>query len=234
MRKISKIVKSLTAMMLAFAIAFSFAPVQAQAAAPKLRTGALKEGKSFRIETTLPGGIKLHPKVKVTSVSNIYYSYYGYIHSYVTMKVEYSNKDIATVARNAKRILTSAPVTKKVGYTTYYRGWHDTVGAVIDVNTGKAPNGYMSASWRKGGATKYKYMKQDGARWFFDTQYNYYFETKFYPKDAGRFALGVGGVSKATFNNDKKVNAFFKGNRTIVGTNAYNKGNKKLSMWLKY
>ena len=234
-----KILKSLIAAMLVIGITLGTASIDASAAAAtaKIRKDAVP-GKSYTIQTTLPGNVKIKQNVTISYGNEIYLEQYGYYARRVDIKKTTPSAQLKKIKKNTDKIVKSSPVIKSVGYYKQVRPFIDSTVLAIYADSGKLVDGqtagYLTTSDAIDSSTGYHSFRQHNSTLrFYDT---YTFSKYIIYTDAvrGNLCVGVAGVKKPTFDNNKPVKNFLNKKVSITKTNFYNAKKKNLSIFAQF
>lgn len=219
-----RIFKSLVAMVLALALAFTFAPASAQAAGLKFRQGTL--GKSYKLPVELPGNVQVKATV---SVADQYVKNYadGSVLTYVKYHIEYPKSQKNIIKRNTTRILQSCPVKKTSGFMKTVFGPADLVFGVYDKsgNHVKA-NPYLVYEYGAVGTGIETKFTQGRNTLRMLTSYDVAFVVGNAPAVNGNVYAGVAAATKPVTTNNKKYKKLISGSGNLKKAGFFKKGGK--------
>lgn len=233
-----KCFKSLLAGMLAIMLLFGSTAVDASAAnaTKKLRTNAVS-GKTYTIQTVLPGNVKITEKVKIEYGEETYNAASGYYARSYNITATIPGSQLKKIKKNVQKINSKSPVLKRVGFYIYRRPFVSIIPNFMYANTGKIldGNGAGIAEGTSGTAKSgYHLMKQGNSQLeIYDTS-NSYGVLVYTEANKGNVLVGMTGVAKPTFDNNKQFKKYLTGKSSITKTPFYSKKNKKLSIYAKF
>lgn len=222
-KDMKRIFKSLVAMVLALALAFTFAPASAQAAGLKFRQGTI--GKTYKLPVVLPGNVQVKANVTVKEqYSQTYYD--GSVATIVKYHVEYPKSQKNIIKRNTTRILQSCPVKKTAGFLKYVSGPVDLVYGVYDASGKLAKeNPYFGYAWRRTNTiqTTFKHGRNQLEML---TSYDLEFVVANLPSVNGPVYAGVATATKPVTVNNKKYKKYTNGSASLKQAGFFKKGGK--------
>lgn len=218
-----RIFKSLVAMVLALALAFTFAPASAQAAGLKFRQGTL--GKTYKLPVVLPGNVQVKANVTVSDYYTVVRN--GVTVTYAKCHVEYPKKQKNIIKRNTTRILQNCPVKKTSGFMKTVFGPADLAWGVYD-STGKlaTKSPYLDYAYGiVGNATETSfYQGRNTLRML--TSYDVEFGILNMPSVTGTVYAGIASATKPVTSNNKKYKKLLNGSGTLKKAGFFQKSGK--------
>ncbi len=236
----SKKLRKALVILLIFTLLLSFSATSAKAANLKLRTNTYA-GKPSKIQTTLPGNIKVNAQVKcnILTYTGSYEDIFGneFTRKKVTITVRYPKKEMNKIRKNAQRIINNSQYDTRNGVRVR-KSFIDTYATALNAKTGKPfandQNDFMLFSDTKYRPISTKVFVCGEEKLEVVEAYELTFDIGLTEKIVGEALLGICGVKAPTFDDDDNINLFLWGKKSIKCTNSYCKSNKNLSTWIKF